>query len=93
MHKKGDAQYPGLCTAVAVLLKERNRVMCGVQSYVSSVLFSTKFHKKVCACACVCVWHAKGICKSTQITAYLFLQTWTQLNHINVTLSYDAILK
>ena len=31
--------------------------------------------------------------RSTQITAYLFLQTWTQLNHINVTLSYDAILK
>eukprot|EP00731_Ephydatia_muelleri_P014114 Em0007g1424a len=51
-HKKGDAQYPGLCTAVAILLKERNRVMCGVQSY-----------------------------------------TWTQLNHMNVTLTYDAILK
>eukprot|EP00731_Ephydatia_muelleri_P013473 Em0007g783a len=64
-HKKGDAQYPGWCTAVAILLKERNRVLCGVQSNVSSVLFSTKLHKK----------------------------TWTQLNHINVTLSYDAILK
>ncbi|KAL5509486.1 hypothetical protein EMCRGX_G004873 [Ephydatia muelleri] len=46
-HKKGDAQYPGWCTAVAILLNERSRVMCGVQSYVSSVLFSTKIHKKV----------------------------------------------
>ena len=41
-HKKGDAKYPGSCKAVAILLKECNRVMCGVQSYVSSVLFSTK---------------------------------------------------
>ena len=58
-HKKGEAQYPGLCTAVAILLKERNRVMCGVQSYVSSVLFSSNIHKKVCASVCVCVWHGK----------------------------------
>ena len=56
-------QYPGLCTAVAILLKERNRVMCGVQSYVSSVLFSNNIHKKVCASVCVCVWHGKEICK------------------------------
>ena len=34
---------------------------------------------------CVCEW-------STQITVHIFLQTWTQLNHINVTISYDAIL-
>ena len=58
-HKKGEAQYPGLCTAVAILLKECNRVMCGVQSYVSSVLFSSNIHKKVCASVCVCVWHGK----------------------------------
>ena len=62
-HKKGDAQYPGLCTAVAILLKEHNRVMCGVESYVSSVLFSNNIHKKVCASVCVCVWHGKEICK------------------------------
>ena len=38
---------------------------------------------------CLCVaW--KG---NIKITAYLFLQTWTQLNHMNVTLSYSAILK
>ena len=38
---------------------------------------------------CLCVaW--KG---NIKITAYFFLQTWTQLNHMNVTLSYSAILK
>ena len=48
-HKKGERQFPGLCTAVAILLKERNRVMCGVQSYLSSALFSTHLQKKVCS--------------------------------------------
>ena len=41
--KKGDRQFPGLCTAVAILLKER---MCGIQSYLSCALL------KVCACLC-----------------------------------------
>ena len=45
--KKGESYYPGICIAVAVLLKQRNREMCGLQSYFSSVLFSTKIHKKV----------------------------------------------
>ena len=31
-NKTGDAQSPALCTAVAVLLKERNREMTGIQS-------------------------------------------------------------
>ena len=50
-HKR-DAQYPGLCTAVANLLTEHKREMCGVQSYKSSALFSTK---GVCVCVYVCV--------------------------------------
>ena len=33
--KTGFKHYPGICAAVAVLLKERNREMCGVQSIVS----------------------------------------------------------
>lgn len=49
--KKGDIQYPGLCTAVAILLKERNREMTGIQSYISSALFSSGIHKKVRMCA------------------------------------------
>ena len=81
-HKKGDAQYPGLCTAVAILLKEHNRVMCGVQSYVSSFLFSTKLHKKVCACVCVCVCHAKEICtKHTNISILIFTDLNTDESH------------
>ena len=44
----------GLCTAVGILLKERNREMCGVQSYISSALFTTEMHK-VCVYVCVCV--------------------------------------
>ncbi len=53
--KKGERQFPGLCTALAILLKERNRVMCGVQSYLSSALFSTHIQKKVCdVCMIVC---------------------------------------
>ena len=43
----------------------------------------------VCVCVCVCVY----VCEwSTQITVHIYLQTWTQLNHINVTISCDAIL-
>ncbi|KAL5471210.1 hypothetical protein EMCRGX_G029301 [Ephydatia muelleri] len=48
---------------VKFICLQRNREMCGVQSYISSALFTTKMRK-----------------------------TWTQLNHINVTISYDAIL-
>ena len=46
-HKKGTAHSPGICMAAAVLLKERNREMTGVQSYLSLVLFNSRVHKKV----------------------------------------------
>ena len=46
--KKGERQFSGLCMSVAILLKERNRMMCGIQSYVSSALFSSHVQKKVC---------------------------------------------
>ena len=45
--KKAEIHYPGICTAVAVLLKERNRYMCGVQTFISLVLFSSRVNKKV----------------------------------------------
>ena len=45
--KKGDSHYPSLCTAVAILLKERNRQMCGLQSYISSALFSTRIPRRI----------------------------------------------
>ena len=33
--KKDEQHMPGICMAVATLLKERNREMCGVQSIIS----------------------------------------------------------
>lgn len=51
-HKTGDMHFPGLCTSVAILMKERNREMCGIQSYVSTALFSSHIQKKVC---CMCI--------------------------------------
>ena len=48
-NKAGAAHYPGICMAMAVILKERNREMCGIQSLVSLLLFSTHVEKKVCS--------------------------------------------
>jgi len=45
--KKGDAHFPGICMAAAILLKERNREMVGVQSFVSLVLFNSRVKKNV----------------------------------------------
>ena len=38
--KRGDQHLPGVCTAAAVLLKERSREMNGIQRMVSLVLFT-----------------------------------------------------
>lgn len=46
--KVGAAHNPGVCMAAAVLLKERNREMCGLQSLVSLLLYSCHCEKKVC---------------------------------------------
>ena len=40
---------PGLCMAVAILLKERNREMCGLQSIISLLLYSSHVDKQVSA--------------------------------------------
>lgn len=42
-----SAHYPGICMTAAVLLKERNREMCGVQSLVSLLLYSSHIDKQV----------------------------------------------
>lgn len=47
IYKKGDDHQPGICTAIAILLKERNKNMCGIQTFVSLVLFSTRVNKMV----------------------------------------------
>lgn len=45
--KVNTAHYPGLCMTVGVLLKERNREMCGVQSLISLILHSSHVDKQV----------------------------------------------
>ena len=43
-----SSHHPGLCMAVAILLKERNREMCGLQSIISFLLYSSHVDKQVC---------------------------------------------
>ena len=45
--KRGDRHQPGICTAIAVLLKERNREMNGLQRMLSLVLFTSRVQKQV----------------------------------------------
>lgn len=45
--KVGDAHNPGICMAAAVILKERNREMNGVQSLLSLLLFTSHVNKQV----------------------------------------------
>ena len=45
--KMQSAHHPGLCMAVAILLKERNREICGVQSILSLILYSSHVDKQV----------------------------------------------
>ena len=47
--KKGTAHQPGICPAVAVILKERNREMCGLQSLISLLMYSSHCEKQVTA--------------------------------------------
>lgn len=46
-HKSGSIHQPGICMAASVILKERNREMCGVQSLISLLLFSSHTNKQV----------------------------------------------
>ena len=51
--KQGSAHFPGVCVALAVILKERNREMCGIQSLVSILLMMSGVEKKVCYFFCI----------------------------------------
>ena len=42
-----SAHNPGICMALAILLKERNREMCGLQSIISLLLYSSHVDKQV----------------------------------------------
>lgn len=45
--KTGASHYPGICSAVAVLLKERSREMCGLQSIISALMYACHCEKQV----------------------------------------------
>ena len=45
--KKSTHHYPGICIAAAILLKERNREMCGVQTHLALVMYHSNVKKKV----------------------------------------------
>ena len=45
--KSGPSHHPGICAAVGVLLKERNREMCGPQSIVSLLMYLCHCEKQV----------------------------------------------
>ena len=45
--KVGTVHFPGICSAVAILLKERNREMCGLQSMISLLMYSCHCEKQV----------------------------------------------
>lgn len=45
--KIGAVHSPGICTAAAVILKERNREMCGLQSITSLLMYSCHCEKQV----------------------------------------------
>ena len=46
-NKVGSVHYPGICAAIAILLKERSREMCGLQSIVSALMYSGHCEKQV----------------------------------------------
>ena len=45
--KVGTVHFPGIWSAVAILLKERNREMCGLQSMISLLMYSCHCEKQV----------------------------------------------
>ena len=45
--KQGSSHLPGVCMAIAVLLKERNREMCSLQSVIGLLLYKSHVQSKV----------------------------------------------
>ena len=45
--KLGSAHYPDIIMSAAVILKERNREMIGIQSLISLLLFNSRVEKQV----------------------------------------------
>ena len=72
--KCASQHYPGICMAVALIMKERNQHMTGLQTFLSLVLFNCNVQKKVgmhtwiecqqvvCMYVCVCVHVCVCVC-------------------------------
>ena len=45
--KRAEHHVPGICMTAAVMLKERNREIVGVQTHISLALFTSRVHKEV----------------------------------------------
>ena len=45
--KSGSGHFPGMCTAIAIILKERNREMCSIQMLLSLLMFTSRVQKQV----------------------------------------------
>ena len=88
--KVAAAHYPGICSVAAILLKERNREMCGLQSLVSLLMFSCHAEKQV-----YCIYNTIFIRVCTILKYVLIIKNWhiiismytPHLNH-SCTLNY-----
>lgn len=61
--KCGSMHYPSICMAASVILKERDREMCGLQSMMSLLLFAPRVDKVVSVYACVLEVEISTVCK------------------------------
>ena len=82
--KCGDVHYPAICLVMGILLKERNRQMCGVQKILSLLLFKSGVQKQVSVII--------SLSTCTDSYSVIHMQTQSQLNHVNVCLSYNGLL-
>ena len=71
--KKGSKHHPGICMALAVLLKERNREMCGLQTIMSLTLFNSRVQKKVTIAIENII-----LCAYTHMHVIMHMHTYTQ---------------
>ncbi len=54
--KPGRAHYPGICIAAALVLKERNQRMTGLQSVIALILFASHVDKQVPICTAIVIY-------------------------------------
>ena len=92
-HKCGCAHNAGICIAAAIILKERNREMCGVQSIISLLLFSSHVDKQVGENTHGANNHGRTKIKVTTTLFPYLKQVYARLNHASICMSYSATLK